>query len=380
MPVSTKLKQEAQKLAIPRRDDEMFVREDFDQKRLRYEFAAVDDIPIDQETIKTEDIEVMDPSTLEMPVGPAGTYDDHGTAGGVETIMVDGQEWDTFVYNDGFTWHPDMDSVESVERQRTAIEEMFHFLGDVNFFLGMDPDNDDNNEYMGMFEWLRSSVPSKRVFDCDDYDNDGSGSEAGKPDYTDVPEDLIRGEVIEAVYEDFGGSALDASGGFDLAIGSPTAIHQLEGYSVGATDDLERGPTFMQRLMDADTIQNAFKVPYKLQPDYLHDAAESDIPEDFMRFSMVDRASAVDPSGLEPLGNDEIFLIPDVDLWRDEYIDLREMAAPRHYGPVEEEFTGAEAHGYKWRYGHKWDPLERHSDATDVVHIKNVSDLFGKDN
>jgi hypothetical protein len=378
MPVSTKLKEEAQKLAIPREDDEMFVREDFDQKRLRYEFAGVDNIAIDQETIKTEDIEVMDPSTLEMPVGPAGAFDDHGTTGGMETIMVDGQEWDTFVYNHGFTWHPDMDVLEEVERQRTAVEEMFHFLGDISFFLGMDPDNDGTNEYKGMFEYLRDSIPSNRVFDCEDYDGDGTG--ASTPDYSDVPEDLIRGEVIEAVYEDFGGSALDADSGFDLAIGSPTAIQQLEGYSVGATDDQQRGPTFMERLEAADTIQDAFKFPYKLQPDYLHDAAESDLPDDFMQFTTVDLNTAVDPSGLEVLGYDELFLIPDVEMWMDEYVDLREMGSPNHYGPVEQEFSGAQAHGYKWRYGHRFDPLERHPDATDCVHLKNISQLFGKNN
>jgi len=64
----------------------------------------------------------------------------------------------------------------------------------------------------------------------------------------------------------------------------------------------------------------------------------------------------------------------------DEYVDLREMGAPNVYGPVEQEFSGAEAYGYKWRYGHKWNPLERHDDATDVVHIKNVSELFGRNN
>ena len=376
MPVSTKLKEEAQKLAVPRSDDEMFVREDFDQKRLRYEFASVQDIAIDQETIKTEDIEVMDPSTLEMPVGPAGAYDDHGTAGGMETIMVDGQEYDTFVYNHGFSWHPEMDELDSVERQRTAIEEMFHFLGDVNFFMGMDVDGDNVNEYKGMFQWLRNNIPSQRVFDCENWDGDSGDS----GDYSDVPEDLIRGEVIEAIYEDFGGNALDASTGFDLMVGSPTAINQFEGFSVGPTMDEQRGPTFMQRLESANTVQDAFRFPYKLQPDYLHDAATSDIPDDFMEFTTVDLNTAVNPGGMEVLGYDEVFLIPDVEMWMDEYVDLRESASPNHYGPVEQPFSGAEAHGYKWRYGHKFDLLERHSEATDVVHLKNVSELFGRNN
>jgi hypothetical protein len=372
MPVSTEIKQEEQKLALPREDDEMFVREDFDQKRLRYQFAGVQDIALDQEKIKTEDIEVLDPDTLEMPVGPAGAFDDFGTAGGMETIMVDGQEWETFTYDNGFKWHPDMDPVDSVSRQRTAVEEMFHFLGDINFFMGMDVDGDGTNEYQGMFEWLRNNIPSARTFDCEDYDGD-----SGDEDFSEVPEDLIRGEVIQSVYEDFGGSVLDPNNGFDLMIGSPTAIQQFKGYSAGSTSDQERGPTFWERLTDADTVQSAFNFPYKLQPDYLHDAAEQDIPDDFMQFTTVDQSTAVNPSGMELLGYDEVFLIPDVDTWMDEYVDLRESSEPAHYGPVEE-MSGSRAHGYKWRYGHKFDPYEKYSDATDVVHLQNISTLFGR--
>lgn len=373
MPVSTTLKAEEQKLAIPRDDDEMFVREDFDQKRLRYEFAAPQDIALDQEIIKTEDMEVMNPDTLEMPVGPAGAHDDFGSSGGMESIMVDGIEWDTFVYDNGFYWHPDMDSVDSVERQRTAIEEMFHFLGDINFFLGIDEDGDGDNEYLGMFEYLRNSIPTERVFDCDNYDGD-----SGDPhDYTSVPEDMIRGDVFQAVAEDFTGSALDINSGFDLMIGSYAAINKFKGYSAGETTDERRGPTFWERLTQADTVQNAFTMPYKLQPDYLPDSAEDDIPEDFMRFTLVDQSTGVNPSGLPQLGNDEVFLIPDVELWLDEYVDLRESASPVHYGPTEE-MSGKRGHGYKWRYGHKWNPLEKHNTASDVVHITNISELFGQ--
>lgn len=372
MPVSTEIKEEEQKLAIPREDDEMFTREDFDQKRLRYEFAGPLDIALDQEKIKTEDIEVLDPETLEMPVGPAGAFDDFGSSGGIETIMVDGDEWETFVYDNGFRWHPDMDPVDSVDRQRTAIEEMFHFLGDINFFLGVDSDGDGTNEYKGMFEWLRANVPSERTFDCSLYDDS-----AEQGDYTDVPEDLIRGEVMTSVAEDFTGSALDMNSGFDLMIGSPRAIQQFKGYSAGSTTDQERGPTFWERLTDADTVQQAFNLPYKLQPDYLPDNAEDDIPTDFLRFNLVDMDTAVNPSGMSQIGYDEVFLIPDVELWMDEYVDLRESASPAHYGPVEE-MSGARGHGYKWRYGHKWDPLGKHSTASDVVHLTNISDLFGR--
>lgn len=373
MPVSTTNKEEAQKLALPREDEEMFVREDFDQKRLRYEFAGVQDIALDQETIKTEDMEVLDPETLEMPVGPAGAFDDFGSTGGMETIMVDGIEWDTFIYNNGFRWHPDLDDVDSVERQRTAIEEMFHFLGDINFFLGMDVDGDGTNEYYGMFEWLRDSIPSERVFDCDNFDGD-----SGDEDYTATPEDMIRGDVFQAVAEDFTGDVLDMNDGFDLMIGSKSAINQFKGYSVGSTDDQQRGPTFWERLTDADTVNASFTMPYKLQPNYLPDGAEDDIPADYLRFDLVDQGTAVNPGGLPQIGYDEVFLIPDVEVWMDEYVDLRESASPAHYGPTEEPMTGAESHGYKWRYGHRWNPYERHRTASDVVHIKNVSELYGR--
>jgi hypothetical protein len=372
MPVATQLKEEEQKLAIPRDDDEMFMREDFDQKRLRYEFAGVGDIALDQEKIKTEDIEVLDPETLEMPVGPAGAFDDFGSSGGIETIMVDGDEWETFVYDNGFRWHPDMDSVDSIERQRMAIEEMFHFLGDINYFLGMDIDGDGTNEYKGMFEWMRNNIPSARTFDCSKYDD---STEQG--DYTDVPEDLIRGEVMTSVAEDFTGSALDMNNGFDLMIGSPRAIQQFKGYSAGSTTDQERGPTFWERLTDADTVNEAFNMPYKLQPDYLPDNVKDDIPVDFLRFDLIDMGTAVNPSGMSQLGYDEVFLIPDVELWMDEYVDLRESGAPAHYGPVEE-MSGARGHGYKWRYGHKFDPLGKHSTVSDVVHLTNISALYGR--
>jgi len=374
MPVSTTNKEEAQKLAIPRSDDEMFQREDFDQKQLRYEFAGVDDIALDQEKIKTEDIEVLDPGTLNMPVGPAGAFDDFGASGGMETIMVDGDEWETFVYDNGFRWHPDMDNVDSVERQRQAIEELFHYIGDINFFLGIDADGDGVNEYQGMFEYLRGAIPDIRTFDCSLYDGTETEDEM---DLSSTPEDLIRGEVMTAVAEDFGGGLLDMNSGFDLMIASPRAIQQFKGYSVGADSDLERGPTFWERLTQADTVQEAFSLPYKLQPDYLPDEAEDDIYEDFPRFNLVDMDTPVDPNGVEQIGYDEAFLIPDVDTWMSEFVDLRETGSPAHYGPVKE-MSGAESHGYKWRYGHRWDPLGKHSNASDVVHIQNISALFGQ--
>lgn len=375
MPVSTEVTKEEQKLAVPQEDYEMFSRENFDQKQLRYEFAAPQDIAIDQEDIKTEDETVLDPKTLEMPVGPAGAYDDFGTGGGMEEIVVDGSEITTHVYNHGFTWNPDMDSVDSVERQRQHVEEMIHYLYDLNFFLGLDADNDgtinpsNGVDKYGMFDWLRDSIPSERVFDCEDFDGD-----SGDKDYTDTPEDVLRGDAMKALR----GRVIDINSGWDLAVGSHDAITNLAGYSAGATTDQQRGPTFLERLQSSDTIQEAMRLPYTMQPDYLPKSAVDELP-DMMSFDLVDENTAVNPSGSEVLGTDELFLIPDTNRWVDEYVDLWEMGSPEHYGPVEQR-GGDRAHDYKSRFGLEWDFLGEHPKATDCIWVKNVSVLFGPNN
>lgn len=374
MPVSTEVKKEEQKLAIPQEDYTMFSRENFDQKQIRYEFAAPQDIAIDQEIIKTEDETVIDPRTLEMPVGPAGAFDDLGASGGMEEIVVDGKEWSTYVYNDGFVWHPDMDSVDSVGRQRQRVMEMYHYLYDLNWMLGLDADNDgtvnpsaNGVDVYGMFDWLRNNIPAARTFDCENYDGDSGDTE----DYSDTPEDLIRGDVIKALR----GRVLDINSGFDLLVGSHDSIVNFQGYSAGETTDQERGPTFWQRMQDAETVQDAFRLPYTMQPDYLPKSAVDDLP-DMMSFDVVDESTAVGPSGPEAIGYDEVFLIPDVNTWVNEYVDLRETANPAHYGPVEQR-GGKRAHDYKSRFGLQWDPFGEHPDATDCVHLKNISALYG---
>jgi len=375
MPVSTQQKQEEQKLAIPQEEYEMFSRENFDSKQLRYEFAAPQDIAIDQEDIKTQDETVLDPRTLEMPVGPAGAYDDFGSGGGMEEVVVDGDEITTHVYNHGFTWHPDMDSVDSVGRQRTHVQEMYHYLYDLNFFLGLDADNDgtvdpsSGPDKYGMFDWLRDSIPASRTFDCEDYDGD-----SGDEDFTDTPEDLLRGDAMKAVR----GRVLDINDGWDLMVGSHDAITNFMGYSAGATTDQRRGPTFMERLQDSDTVDSSFTMPYTMQPDYLPYSARDELP-DMMSFDVVDENTAVDPSGSEVLGTDEVFLIPDTERWVDEYVDLWEMGSPEHYGPVEQR-GGKRAHDYKNRFGLEWDFLGEHPEATDVIWLQNVSALFGSGN
>lgn len=366
MPVSTEVTKEQQKLGKPPEDYTMFSREAFDQKQIRFEFAQPRGIALDEEDIEVEDQTVADPRFLELPAGPQGAIDDFSNQGGMEEIVIDGDEWRTFVYGDGFTVHQDLDGQDDVARQRDYKMEMFQYLGDLHFMLGMDVGPSD--EYQGMVDWLRSSIPSERSFDCEDYDGD-----SGDKDYSATPEDLLRGDAMKAVR----GRVLDINGGWDLMIGSHDAIMNFAGYSAGETSDVERGPTFLERLEDSDVVQDTFRLPYKMQPDYLPRSARDELPEVF-NFPLVDETTAVNPSGDEIIGNDEVFLIPDVERFSTEYVDLREMGQPEHY--MDSTRGGNIAHDYKWRYGHRWDPVGEHPNATDVVHISNVSTLFGPNN
>jgi hypothetical protein len=366
MPVRSQLTEEELKEAAPASDYTMFERENFDQKQLRYEFANVEDIDLEQiRPIEREDQVVMDPESLELPVGPAGFMEDYSDLGGMGKLVVEGEEWVTWVYNHGFQYNEKTDNVD-VADQRTHVMEMLQYFGDLQFFFGVD----GLSQSPGMFDWLRDNIPANRTFDCENYDGD-SGDTA---DYSSVPEDLLRGEAIEELR----GRVIDINSGWDLAVGSHDAVHQLAGYSIGATDDQERGPTFLERLQDSDVLGEVFRMPYKMQPDYLPRAVRDELP-DVMSAPVVDENTAVDPAGQEILGRDELFLIPDVETWREEFLTLREMGAPEHFAT--DGLRGdSVAHDYKWRTGFWYDPLGEHPEATDCIHLKNVSALFGKNN
>lgn len=364
MPVKTQTTKEAQKQSFAAGEYTMFSREDWDQKQIRYDFVQPRDIDISTEIIEREDQTVVDPRTLETPVGPTGAIDDLGNQGGMEEVVVEGEEFETYVYNHGFTVHPDLDGEDQVGRQRNYVGEMFQYFADLNFMLGMDgPANSP-----GFWGWLRSAVPSDRVFDCEDFDGD-----TGDEDYTDVPEDLLRGEAIKAVGSP---TVLDINAGWELAVGAPDAITQLQGYSAGETTDVESGPTYWERLEDAETVQGAYRLPYDMQPDYLPDNAVSELP-DVMSFPVVDESTAVNPSGVEPIGNDEIFLLPDMGTVSEDYFGMWEMGDPEEYGPVDTR-GGEEAYDFKYRWGSSPDPTGNHATADDVVIIQNVSELFGR--
>lgn len=357
MPVSSELYEQQQTIAEPA-ENAMFERENFDRKGLRMELADPQSLSADTKYIEREDKVLPDPRTLQMPVGPTGMGEVGG--GGMETIRLDGERWRTFRYAHGFEMNRE-DGEMDLARQRDYVMETFDFLYDLNFLYGME----NVGAWNGVFDEIRTRVPNERTFDCEDYDGD-----SGDKDYRDVPEDLVIGDAMKALR----GEVVDINDGWELAVGAHDAITQMN-YSAGETDGVQRGPTFRERMQDADAVQNFLRMPYDTQLDYLPDDADADIP-DFEEYDVVDESTAVNPSGDAVLGYDELFLMPDMDVVMDEFWDVREMGSPEHYGPIEAR-EGKLAHDYVNRFTAKADPKGEHPEFTDIVHLKNVSELFG---
>lgn len=362
MPVSNEL-YEQQRTAAEPAENIMFERENFDRKGLRMEFADPVDLAMDTDFIEREDKTLPDPRSVDMPVGPTGMGEVGG--GAMETIRLEGERWPTYRYAHGFEMNRE-DVNGGVERQRDYIMETFDFMFDLNFMFGLE----NISHWDGMIPELRDRIPSNRVFDCDDYDNDGSGSESGNPDFSAVPEDLIVGEAMKELR----GEVIDINEGWEVAVGSHLALTQLN-FSAGEDQDVERGPTFMERMRDANAVQNFVRLPFQTQLDYLPEDADADIPE-FAEYDIVDENTAVDPSGEPLIGYDELFLLPDMETVMNDFWEVREMGTPEHYGPIEAR-EGRLAHDYVSRSTIKADPRGEYPQYEDAILLKNVSDLFG---
>lgn len=362
MPVSSEIVESQRTVAEPA-ENQMFERENFDRKGLRFDFVDPTDLSPDTDWIEREDKTLPDPRTLQMPVGPTGMGEVGG--GGMETIRLEGERWPTYRYAHGFEMA--RESGESdLPRQRDYIMETFDFMNDLNTIFGMA----GVDHWDGVFDEIRNRVPSNRVFDCEDYDNDGTGNESGKPDFSDVPEDLVVGEAMKELR----GEVIDINSGWELAVGSHTALTQMN-FSAGETSDRLRGPSFRERMQDADAVQNFLRLPYKTQLDYLPEDADADIPE-FESYDIIDENTPSNPSGNAVMGNDELFLMPDMETVMTEFFDIREMGTPEHYGPVEAR-QGKLAHDYINRFTAKADPSGEYPEFADTVILKNVSALFG---
>lgn len=331
----------------------MFEREGFDRRGIRRELAGVTPIDLQTMQVEQEEREFVDPRTLDTNFGPTG-MGELGNSSGMETVRVDGEEWRTFRYANGFEMKSEED-VGDLDMQIQGVLETFDFFADANLLKGVYDHGREQKIRYGVFDWLDSAIPSERVLDAEDFDGDASDE-----DYTGTEENLIKYEAFSKISGDL---LTRNSSQWDLMLGRQPALANFQKVSEGASDR----STYFQRINDdrgMGGVSDMSVIPSELQLDT--------IPEGLVQNSSLEPVS-VDLTS--EIGDDEVYLIPDMDIMRDAWVRLSEMPSAERFGPYDLR-QGRVAHDYVWRYSHKFDPEGRYPRAKDAVKITNVSKLF----
>lgn len=369
MPVTTPENRREQSVAEPL-DRQMFEREGFDRRGIRRELAGVQAISLEDKYVQQDEQTFVDPRTIDMPVGPTAMGDVEGQ--GIDMMRIEGERWPTFRWTQGFeVLEEDADNVAD---QRNAVLELFDFFADVAFLTGIGP---DGNYVDGCFDWLRDSIPESRTFDLDEYTDD--------TELENRPENVIKKMALSEV----DGRLMDLeNASWDMMVGSQDALTQFNAVRdndgtgvIGDTywDAISSDETGMGQVGDWNLLPPytaPAKVPYLEDED--GETTEGGDLMDKFKVQLVDDSTEVKESGADDngvIGTDEVFLLPRMDNVMEEFWRLHEMSEPNLFGPLQQR-GGKEAYDYAWRYTHNFNPRRRHPNATDAVHIKNVSALF----
>ncbi len=363
MPTSTTRNKKQQTVAEPL-ENQMWEREGFDRRGIRREFAGVQNIGLGDKYVEQDDRTIVDPRTIDMPVGPTGMGETGGS--GVEMVRVDGERWPTHRWVQGFTTLAEDN--DNVAEQRNAVLELFDFFADASFLTGLGP----NGEYAdGMFDWLRNAIPAERTFDAEDYDGD-----SGDEDYSGVEENLIKYDA----YSEVSGKILDNdNANWDVMVGSQSALANFN--KISGSEGGISGESYWSRLNDPNAIGGVEEmnlIPDDIAPTRLPSDLENELDVDQMIVDLVDDSTAVKSGGADSngvIGNDEVFLLPNLEDVRENYWRVHEMGTPQTFGPLDQR-GGKTAYDYATRYTHRFNPKAAHAAATDAVHIKNPSVLF----
>lgn len=337
------------------RERELYQREGFDRSQIRYEFANTNTLGLNDRYIEDEEVSFLDMETVEYPQGPTGLGETAGS--GVDFIVQDGKRMPTYRYTMGFT-----ELAENVEagawnpgEQRTHIMNMISFFHDRNFLKGVrGRDGNVINGQEGIFDWLKASIPANRTFDCGDY-ADGT--------VADLDSDGRQENILKYyAFKEISGRLLDnESPMWDLMIGrqEPLALFNQRTNAEGGTTPRQ---TYWERLNTANGVGVGVR-DWKLIPDELVLSEASDDQE------------PVSVDMTTELGNDEVIVLPDMNQVTSKYWQLYEQGQPRLFDS--EADGGRSRFDYVWRYRHRFDPTGEHSQATDAIHLTNLSELFG---
>lgn len=352
MPTSTRNQNEDTELFAPD-EDEMFERRDFDRPGIRRELAAVQPIAIDDLYIERDDKEFVDPRTVDMPYGPTGMGETGGS--GVETVRIDGEEWRTLRYVNGFEYMAE-EGVTDVELQRRASLEMFDFLADANFLKGIEDQRTGETVREGCIQQMKDAIPDERVIDCADFVDTATD---------DVPENVINHEAYKLISGDL---LTRGSPNWDLMIGRQPALAQLN--KVQETDSAGR-ITYREAINMGEArggVEDDLLIPDDLELNTIPRGEEDEV-------SPIDDDDELSVDLTSELDDNELILVPDASVHRQSIFRLSEMPAPETFGPYELR-GGREAVDYAWRYSHKFDPEHRYPELRDYVRLTNIDEIF----
>lgn len=350
MPTSTRNKDQDTEQFEPE-EDEMFERRDFDRAGIRRELAAVQPIAIDDLYIEREDKEFVDPRTTDMPFGPTGLGETGGS--GVETVRIDGEEWRTFRYVNGFEYFEE-EGVTDPELQRRASLEMFDFLADANFLKGVENQKDGTQIRKGFIQTLKDNIPSERVIDCSNFT--GTSTE-------DVPENIINHEAYKKISGDL---LTRGDPNWDLMIGRQPALATLNKKQETASAGRM---TYREAINMGEArggVNSDILIPDELT---LHTIPRGE------NVSGIDDEDELSVDLTSELDDNELILVPDAEVHRQSVFRLSEMPAPQTFGPYDLR-GGREAVDYAWRYSHQFDPEQRYPNLRDYVRLTNIDAIF----
>lgn len=338
MATSSILTEEQMTLVEPA-DDQMFEREGFDRKNIRYQMATVDEVPTGTRYVETGSQAYVSADGTDRALAPTAVGESGGT---IDLVQVNGEQHELVRFTHGFNLLDEDREVneELVTNMRDGVLELFDFEADAAFLNGI-TDEDGNVVHKSALQWVQDAVSgTARTIDCSTYSVD--------TDLDGVPANIIK----EVAYGEVSGELVTTNWG--MAVGKHSALARFSGYDSDSTDT-----THWERIQaetDADVgVKERMTIPEQIALPAPQGSSE--------RIEVT----------VDDLGSDTIILLPEQAgevFWR-----LYENPEPRHGEPVRKEGM-KERHEYVWRHRTVFDPDNRAGDAPDAIVLQNVSSLF----
>jgi hypothetical protein len=316
-------------------EEQMFKRQGFDRDNLRFEIANVNPVEKGTKYVEIGGQRYLGGTATDRAISPTTVGESDGS---IDIVREPAQQYELARFTHGFTLMDEDQEVsnEDVAETRDAVLELFDMEADAVVFDGLKDDN-GNVIKKSVLQWLKDNIPASRTIDASNF----SGN---------VPANII----VEDAYSKVSGEFVTESWG--MMVGKHAALSNFSSYEDSTNAQQTHWDLISTDANDGlgGVVEDTFKVPDNIS------LPTEDSDEDIK-------------VTIDDIGSDEIFLLPrqaQTHFWQ-----LYEEPSPTHRGPIMKEGF-RERHEYRWRQGVVFDPHNRGTNATDAIHIKNVSSAF----